>query len=210
MTERESTAGRVSEQIEQQEANLQDTLDTIDSEAKTYRDKQRRNGIANTWFRAALAVLGVAAPSLVAYQTQVESRPLLVLLTIGLTALAGAAVNLQAIFSWGERYTRAMLTALNLEELSSDTKSIRQEILGVHDELYQLRELRRLNEDAAKILHSTIRENVQAEAKLVTQSALPAHPPDVDTSKGDVGGTPSAEEMPRARRLRDTGTDSER
>ena len=179
---------RVNREIQELQNNLNDTIARIDLEVRTYKMKQRCNGAANTWFRAILAILGVGAPALVTYQTQVEGEPLLVLLTIGLTAIAGAAANLQAIFRWGERYTRAMLTALNLEELSSNAKAAMQEILAVEDPIHQMHELRGLNEDAGKILRRTIRKDVQAEAELVTQDVSPAQP------HMDAARTPDADE----------------
>jgi hypothetical protein len=168
---------QVSEQIRVQQQNLEQTLERIDREVQKYRRKESRNGAANTWFRASLAVLGVAAPSLVTYQTQVEGEPLLVLLTIGLTALAGASGTLGAIFRWGDRYTRSMLTAQALEDLGSKTRGLRQEILAVRDQPYQLSGLRALNEDAGEMLRSTINKYVQAEAELAAQDTtlqLPA------------------------------------
>jgi hypothetical protein len=199
---------RVRGEIQAQLHYLEETTNRIDAEARAYKVKQRRNGAANTWFRASLAVLGVGAPSLVTYQTQVEGEPLLVLLTIGLTALAGATANLQAIFRWGERYTRAMLTALNLEELSSNTKSVMQEITAVDDELFQLRELRRLNEDAGKILRRTIRKDVQAEAELVTQDASPQQPQMVASpAQGVLGSATQGQHLQT--RLRENDTDRE-
>jgi hypothetical protein len=201
---------RVNQEIQELLNNLNDTIARIDAEVRAYKIKQRRNGAANTWFRAILAVLGVGAPALVTYQTQVEGEPLLVLLTIGLTALAGAAANLQAIFRWGERYTRAMLTALNLEELSSNTKAAMQEILAVDDPIHRMHELRGLNEDAGKILRRTIRKDIQAEAELVTQDASPAQP-QIDTARTpDAVDAPPTQARRPQRRLLENDTGFER
>jgi hypothetical protein len=196
---------QVGQQIAAEQQTLEGTLQRIEAEAQEYRKKEGRHGFANTWFRAGLAVLGVAAPALVTYQTQVEGEPLLVLLTIGLTALAGAAATLQAIFRWGDRYKQAILAAINLEELSSNTKNVRQQIMAVNDDLYQLQGLKKLNEDAGNILRTTIRTYVQAEAELATQDIAPQLPaPEAAAASSGPATQPQSQREPP--RLTEPGT----
>jgi len=79
---------------------LTETLKRAEQEATTYESRAARERWLHQSFSAALAVLAVAAPAVVTYQTQVQNTTLSII-AIVVTAIAGAGTALQATFRWG-------------------------------------------------------------------------------------------------------------
>lgn len=101
---------------------LKEALDKVEGDAKSYTKRSDRLNLLNIALRAATAVLAVAAPALVTYQTQVNAFGWQ-LAAILLTSIAGGAVGLQAAFALGERYRRSAMTVLALNELATKTRA---------------------------------------------------------------------------------------
>ncbi len=108
----------VDERSRRQLRVLDGTLDRIREEANRYNRAKDHSAAYNRWFRSMLAILGVAAPALVTFQTQPVAQYWYVQLpVIAVIAIAGAAATLQNIFRWDERYRRTLLSSLSLYEL---------------------------------------------------------------------------------------------
>lgn len=166
-----------SERTEKQLAILRLTTERIQKETTRYNRDRDRSRTASRFIPGALAVLGVAAPSLVTYQTQVDKPSgWLIALTILVTAIAGAASTLQAIFRWDERYRRTLLTSLALSLLESNTVFQREEIVATLNGADTDKRLRDLNRKARRDLLRIIREDVESEAKLVSQESVTRSP----------------------------------
>src|SRR5215210_5827077 len=131
-------AERVKEQAERVNKILdvvEKSLERIHAEAESFHRKADSERRYHTWFSAALAVLGVAAPTLVTYQIQSKDGSGLALIAILLTAIVGAASALQATFRWSDRFRRTSLTALALDELESSTRLELYDIRDTGDDM---------------------------------------------------------------------------
>ncbi len=159
---------RVSKSIEA----LDNTISRVTEEAKHFKILAVRQQKNHTAFRAITAILSVAAPALVTYQTTVESAPFQ-LAAIFLVGFAGASATLQATFGWGEKYGRTRLTALSLEELESDLQMAREDILDSEDKLKIYQKLRSLNEQASDKRKEIYRKQIEAEVQIVTKEESP-------------------------------------
>ena len=158
--------------VEKATEALDQTIQRVSKEAIRFRrqaSSQQRN---HMWFKAITAVLGVAAPALVTYQTSVELAPYY-LLTIFLVGVAGASATLQATFRWGEKYGRTRLTALALEEIESDLLMAKEDILDSDDKLKIYQKLRSLNEQASNKRKDIYRKQIEAEVQIVTMEEAP-------------------------------------
>lgn len=158
--------------VEKATEALDQTIQRISKEAIRFTRQASSQQRYHTWFKAITAVLGVAAPALVTYQTSVASSPYY-LLTIFLVGIAGASATLQATFGWGEKYGRTRLTALALEELESDLLVAREDILDSDDNLKIYQRLRSLNEQASDKRKDIYRKQIEAEVQIVTKEEEP-------------------------------------
>jgi Protein of unknown function (DUF4231) len=156
------------DRIEGQLKVLDETLDRVQKEAERYNTDARRQGLLHRGFTASLAVLAVAAPALVTYQTQAKSASgWLVLVVILVTAIAGAGTALQGVFRWGERFRRTRLTALELDELYSATQLKRRDIVETDDPVKVFSQISELNHNSASRLQAIVRNHIEAEVALV-------------------------------------------
>jgi precorrin isomerase len=83
------------ERVDKVMAVLNDSILRIAAQAETFRRRANLERRYHMWFSASLAVLGVAAPTLVTYQARFDNS-ILQIPTILLVAIAGAAGALQA------------------------------------------------------------------------------------------------------------------
>ena len=155
------------ERVKQLQAVLDDTLRRISHEAALYRHRAQNQRLYHTSFGATLAVLGVAAPALVTYQTQHQSATFQ-LIAIFLTGVVGAAGALQATFRWGDRFRRTSLTALALEELESNTQLARNDIFDTDDAIKIYQKAYELNVSSQKELQRIVRQHIEGEVALVS------------------------------------------
>ena len=156
---------------------LDQTIERIAGEARTYGMRVASERRYHTGFGAALAVLSVAAPTLVTYQTQTPGA-LFQIIAIVLTAIVGAAGSLQATFRWGDRFRRTSLTALALDELESTTRLERLDILHTRDDMTVYRRAFDLNESAQRKLQRIVRRHIEGEVAIVTQEGDKTKPQD--------------------------------
>jgi hypothetical protein len=101
---------------------LEETLAKIDREAVRFSRRanyERRNHYILNYM---IMILSVLAPIMVTLQTQLDGTAWKVIAVV-ITALAGASATLQASFRWRERYRLTRMTALELEDLSSNTRA---------------------------------------------------------------------------------------
>ena len=150
-------------------AALDQTIDRVAEDAKQYEVRAARQRNYHVIFRAVTAILGVAAPALVTYQTQVAGE-LFKLLAILLTGIAGAAATLQATFGWGESYGRTQLTALALRELESDMRMRKESALDTTDQMKKYSDVRGLNGSGYQRWQQIIRLQIETEVSIVTQA----------------------------------------
>jgi hypothetical protein len=155
------------DRIAKQFAVLDRTLGQIHSEVRRHESDAKTQGQLHRWFTATLAVLAVAAPALVTYQTQNTGQAWLPFFVIGVTAIAGAGTSLQSAFRWGDRFRRTKLTALELSELYSATELERQDIEDTDDPVKVFSKISELNQRAAKALRTVVRNHIQAEVALI-------------------------------------------
>ena len=156
-------------------------MQRIQKEAARYETAAKHEGFLHRSFTAGLAVLAVAAPALVTYQTQQKEAKYFAVVVILVTAVAGAGTALQGVFRWGERYRRTRLTALELRELDSATGLDRQDIEDTEDPVKVFAKISELNQRAATRLQAIVRNHIEAEVALV---ALPTREdPPKDTQK---------------------------
>ncbi|HXG95495.1 MAG TPA: DUF4231 domain-containing protein [Gemmatimonadales bacterium] len=163
------------ERITRNKEVLDKTLKRVKDEATIYTRRAGRERFLYTAFSGALAVLAVATPALVTYQSQVDN-PTISLVAILVSAVAGAGTALQATFRWGERFRRTRLTALELDELASATQLQEHDILDSEDKPKVFQKVYELNQSAARQLQAILRRHTEAEVALVTQPAEPPRP----------------------------------
>lgn len=165
----DSMVDRTKQRIERLVGIVDKTIQRIAEDAVSYRSSSNVQRKLHYSFRVAITVLAVTAPALVTYQMRVDS----VFFQIGVivfTAVAGGAATLQAIFAWGEQYGRTRLAALALEELESDMKMRKEDILDSEDELKVYQQLHALNEDGARRHREIIRQQIEGEVSLVRET----------------------------------------
>jgi len=159
---------QLKERVDRQLRVLDATLLRVRQEAKNYNTDAKRQGQLHRGFTASLAVLAVATPALVTYQTQGKnSSGWLVLIVILVTAVTGAGTALQGVFRWGERFRRTRLTALELDELCSATELKRQDIEDTDDAVKVFSQISELNHNSAIRLQAILRNHIEAEMALV-------------------------------------------
>jgi ABC-type multidrug transport system fused ATPase/permease subunit len=165
---------------------LNQTLSRIEKESKHYDSDARLQGIFHRTFTAVLAVLAVAAPALVTYQTQSKNAQTAIVVVL-VTAIAGAGTALQGVFRWGDRFRRTRLTALELKELLTATELDKEDIEDSTDDLRKFAEIRELNDRAATRLQAIIRNHIESEVALVSQQTPPTPPKDPPGSQPPGG-----------------------
>lgn len=183
MTTDRGIMAELKDRIDRQLEVLDATLSQVQREAGRYDTDARRQGLLHRGFTASLAVLAVAAPALVTYQTQAKNSPgWLVLVVILVTAIAGAGTALQGVFRWGDRFRRTRLTALELGELYSATRLKRQDIEDTDDPVKVFSQISELNHNSAARLQAIVRNHIEAEVALV---ASPTPDKESKLGKGD-------------------------
>lgn len=147
---------------------LDELIARIAREAETYRAKARFDRRMHGISRIVATLLGVAAPVVVTYQTQVESE-VLKMVAIFVTGFIGAATVLQASFRWGDHYGRARLTTLDLEELESKIRLQKPQILDSNEPIEMRQRTKELIQHSSEELHRIIRTQVETEVSLLTE-----------------------------------------
>ena len=146
---------------------LDRTIQRVSDEAREHHRRARRERRYHHVFGTVIAVLSVATPALVTYQTQV-AEPLFQFAAILLTAIAGAGTTLQATFRWGQRFRQTRLAALELDELESNTRLERDYIELEENPLERYHLARQLNESCHKGLLRAMRKQIETEVATVT------------------------------------------
>lgn len=146
---------------------LDTTLRQILDEAHRQEKDAKIQGWLHRSFMAVLAVLAVVAPALVTYQTQNTEIVGLPFIAIGVTAIAGAGAALQSTFRWSDRFRRAKLTSLELNELHYTTDREREDIEDTDDPVKVYSKICELNRSAAASLRTILRNHIQAEMALM-------------------------------------------
>ena len=77
----------------------------------------------DTCFRATTAILAVAAPAFVTYSTQSDATAVYKLVAILVSAIAGAAATLQAVFGFRQTYIQFATAELDLRDVVSELRS---------------------------------------------------------------------------------------
>ena len=109
----------------------------IDSESqrveRVARNELRLFRLLNSLF----AILGVAAPTILAYHKDAPGSPW-VLVGIILSASTGAWAAVQAINRWGDRYKSSFMASHQLSHLATDAKMLLEDVAtgGEHMENY--------------------------------------------------------------------------
>lgn len=173
-------------QLEKVVAQIDDEADSHEREAATLR-------LLNSSFNFASVVLGIAAPTLVAYFTRVDGPELLGLIAILLVAFAGATGILSNTFRWGERFAHTRLAAICLRELFASTRlegldlerTVRPEALPEM--------LSRLSSRAMKELHEITRSVVEREVAVIRKQRerIAASLPDAGSDGEEDGSFPA-------------------
>ncbi len=139
------------------------------NEIKKEADAQRRRARGNHSIHLALLVitvlLGVVAPILVTYQASPDSSTALQVLAVIVTALTSVAATLQAALRLHERYRRATLTALDLDNLLAQALAELQNVRT--DEMDPFSEL---NVGTRRELNRILRTDIEAEVTTVVKS----------------------------------------
>jgi hypothetical protein len=151
------------------------SLNDIKVQVSEYRKIANRNRRLHVGFATLLAVLGVAAPALVTYQTQVDNE-WLKLSAILLTSLVGASAVLQATFGWNDAYRRSSLTALALDELQANAESQLTESLATTDRLASTIRLSELRTGLHREKRRILREQIEAELSIASHESSTASP----------------------------------
>ncbi len=152
---------------------LRRTVEKIDQAAteQENRSKQLRKSHGAVSFAA--AILGVGAPTLVAYFAQSPNvGTYLKLFAIIFAALAGATTVLLNTFRWGERYGQASLAAISLRELASSTRLLLYDLKQAADSAsgYDKEELKRANRNSQQQMFDILRSVVQNEAAIFSKN----------------------------------------
>ena len=116
--------------------------------------------------KTVIVLLGVTAPALVTYQTQIDSNRWKLIAVVA-TALAGGSATLQSAFRWGETYKNHRLTALKLEKLLIELDYSRQDALNIIDPAHVYSEIRKIQLDTATDLVKIISEHANADVDLI-------------------------------------------
>lgn len=178
------------ERINKAREILDQTLTRVEKEAGTYEARAARERKLHQCFSAGLAILAVAAPALVTYQSQVHN-PTISMIAILVTAVAGAGTTLQSTFRWGDRFRRTRLTALELSELVSITRLRKQDMPDQPDVVKSFQQFYELNQAVAKRLQAIVRRHIEAEVSLVSPpTSLPEGGGASDSSGHASGGAP--------------------
>jgi hypothetical protein len=157
----------VEEQIHRAASRLQFDRERIVQELTTSRRKAAYLKNINTVFRTFTALLGVLAPALVTYQTQVptDTWKLAAILT---TVLVGTSATLQSTFRWGEAYRNHRLTALRLEVLLLNLDFASQDALDTTDLTKAYDDLKVIHKDAVTEMTRILGEHVHLDVDLMT------------------------------------------
>ena len=174
MTERPAEADKLADELVNIPAGelwrasareLGGTINEIKKEAAAQRRRARRNHLTHLVLLVITALLGVAAPILVTYQTVPGSSTALQVLAVIVTALISVAATLQAALRLHERYRRATLTALDLDDLLAqaiaELQNVRAEEMDPFSEL---------NMETRRELNRILRTDIEAEATTLAKS----------------------------------------
>src|ERR1700731_1690197 len=133
-------------------AELTKTITEIQDDQKQYHIQARSLRKLSSFLNVMIVILGIAAPTLVTYQTQQkEHAPFwLAPSAILIVAIAGAGANLRSVLRWNERYGYTAMTDLKLRELSSDLKLRQQDILSTTLPQVVPEKLAQLNREAQR------------------------------------------------------------
>ncbi len=154
------------DRIQKATSRLQYDREQIAKELSLSRRKASYLKKTNTAFRTVSALLGVLAPAIVTYQTQVQSDSWK-LVAILATALAGASATLQSTFRWGEAYRNNRLTALRLEVLLLNLDFSSQDALDTADLDKAYAELKVIHKEAVTELSRILGDHVQLDVDLM-------------------------------------------
>src|SRR4051812_16582696 len=91
-------------ELDSSEKILQESIQSIEQEAKSQVSRARNLRWSNSVFTFASAILGVGAPTLVTYFAQDPNAGIMKFVAILVAAFAGATTILITTFRWGERY----------------------------------------------------------------------------------------------------------
>ncbi len=144
---------------------LGSTINEIKKESASQRRRAKRNHLTHLLLLVVTALLGVTAPVLVTYQTMPDSSTGLQVLAVIVTALTGVSAMLQAALRLHERYRRATLTALDLDDLLAhaiaELQNVRAEEMDPFSEL---------NMETRRDLNRILRADIEAEATTVVKN----------------------------------------
>ena len=154
---------------------LESLLNEIKRLADSYERKAARLHRASTVSKALIAVLGVTAPALVTYQTQ-QANPIVAVLAIAITGIAGSATALQAAFRWGDGFGRASLTALALRRLARTIELQKVNAMETTDDLQRYFAIRKLVEEVTAEVDRIISQQIEAEVAVVSQPSAEQKP----------------------------------
>lgn len=155
------------ERLQYVENNFLTLLQDVENEARDYRQRAYRLQWIHNVFSAMVAVLGVAAPALVTYQTQVDD-PLFKLLAIILSAIVGASTALQATFRWGDQYRQTRRTAFDLDALKAKAEFQKQEIMETTDFVVAYRKMNELLGFCQRELIRIKQNHIESEEAITT------------------------------------------
>jgi hypothetical protein len=143
-------------------------LKEIDREAQQFRDRAKGQERLNRYATAILAILAIAAPSLVTFVLAKggnDRNGRFVLFVVFVTAVGGAGNTLLGIFRWGERYRRSQLTGMELDQLSRSAKG-RLWRIGLSPPVKE-KDLEELAEEVGTRYQEIIRNHIESETSLL-------------------------------------------
>ncbi|MBM3436704.1 MAG: SLATT domain-containing protein [Bacteroidetes bacterium] len=171
----------IKSEIAKSEIAFNETKNQINKQKTYYKKKSYRNRILNYWVKAIVSILSVAAPSLVAYQSNCNEKcwPLL---TICLVAKTGASTTLQSIFNYAGKFALETLTYLDLDALASEAEFKKEEIDHL-SELERYRLLSNLNDNLRKKLFKIISKHMKAELSILIKDNSQEEPDEISKNK---------------------------
>jgi hypothetical protein len=113
----------VQRRLQQAIALAEKLVAEVDQQSKRLTRAGRKNFLYDRWFRTVVALLSVASPTLVAFQSQAQSSGLSWVVVTAFVAVAGASTTLQSIWQFGRIAAQATLNGMQLDQISARLKA---------------------------------------------------------------------------------------
>ncbi|MBI3194908.1 MAG: DUF4231 domain-containing protein, partial [Ignavibacteriae bacterium] len=145
---------------------LNNTIEKITSKAAEFNKRAREERFYHYLFSVLAATFSVLTPIFVSLENQVNER-WFNFLTLFVSSVSAIVASIVTTFRWGEKYRQTSLTALELDELDSDTQLQRLNIEESGNTLDIYHKARELNEYSQRKIKKIIREYIEAEIKII-------------------------------------------